>query len=1076
MVEGSLFYGVADFTKGSISQKLGLTGTFASGSSTITGVNEIYLTGLTSGLTIRSSVENAIPANTTIVSITGDEIEMSNSSSYDGYGSFVVGLTSGNYVLKNSKLIDTNLVYTVSDIPDYQIGSSGGLDVSPFAIYTPIITPEENPTVGFYEKYIITKVLFRSVADRTFTAIVTYAGGTSESNSVNRINSTYTAVPIVQLTPNGLLPPILDYRSFDYLKLPFGQPFNSEILNVLDSGGLGIKDVYSQGVQVVGGTTGIPYANSINFIDGPDDQQEYIDAYIDPQSPSGVGNVIVSVKTPGLQSSTITYDPSKSVGEKAGSSSVPLTRTLSGESDRLVPSLVRIDYSFQDVTAINGTNYIGNNGSISYTPITGTTFSIPFQVKFISGIQEDLYFNINYTVNDASTGRAIFSNPDTGATGFTATSLITIYDQDKVSVSGFKFNSSGVTIYEPKLGSLGSTGSSSNFYAVPVMFTKTQTGTLDPTAGQVNLNLDTSSSTAVRGQDYAIYRNGSVSGATSWVMQYDAYGEDPQNPVYLVPLRNPATYDSSSIVKFNITGPTASGQAGITFPASVISPSDYTFTIKNADITTVSTFAFTQASYSAIPEGQTGAIVVRRSVSPYNNYPNNDVNVNYWQPSSNVSVGVQILNTSTAVLGTDYNNQIEVFSQQSGGSPVQTINYSTTNPGTITFTAGSDPLANPVFTEDRWLRIRTISNGTPEPVGTDRTIYFGATGATGVIGGLTRSQLGPIVNTNTFISDPSEWGVSTFSLSVDKASVNEPKQGDADSFVKFTVTRSNQSGKVSIGSISVHYKIEGITAIEGTDYQVVGSAEGDLQFASNDSTKEIQVKILPQITPAPDESDVSFKMTLTSATYQTPDQSGLANIQTPTKTVTILDTFDELDYNRTVLLIHGGSTQFPLVSDLTAPNATYTLPTGGAPNYPSSYITSSLSEVMTVMKTIGPPYFPSITEVTLPKGKTIPQLASISTTTLPWSATTVIPGFGSISDFYYFAIPTNEEDAAYTSLYYPQNLALMNPTYLLNSAGQPTRAINTNGQGKAFTLGGKGYKLYKTGDTQSSAAKTYKFG
>ena len=72
MVEGSLFYGVADFTKGSISQKLGLTGTFASGSSTITGVNEIYLTGLTSGLTIRSSVENAIPANTTIVSITGD--------------------------------------------------------------------------------------------------------------------------------------------------------------------------------------------------------------------------------------------------------------------------------------------------------------------------------------------------------------------------------------------------------------------------------------------------------------------------------------------------------------------------------------------------------------------------------------------------------------------------------------------------------------------------------------------------------------------------------------------------------------------------------------------------------------------------------------------------------------------------------------------------------------------------------------------------------------------------------------------------------------------------------------------
>jgi hypothetical protein len=1002
---------------------------------------------------------------------------MSNDSGYTGSGSFLVGLTSGNYVLKNAKLIDPNLIYTVSDIPDYEIGASAGLDVSPFAIYAPIITPDENPTVGFYEKYIITKVLIRNTATKTFTAIVTYAGGTADSNSPNRINSTYTAVPIVQLSPNGLLPPIIDYRAFDYLKLPFGQPFNSEILSVIDSGGLGIKDVYSQGVQVVGGTTGIPYANSINFIDGPDDQQEYIDAYIDPESPPGVGNVIVSVKTPGLQTSTITYDPSKEVGEKAGSSSVALTRTLSAEADKLVPSLVKIDYTFQDVTAINGTNYVGSAGSISYTPATGTTFPIPFQVKFITGIQEDLYFNINYTISESSTGRALFSNADTGATGYTATSVITIFDQDKVSVSGFKFNSSGVTVYEPKLGNNGSTGGSSNFYKVPVMFTKEQNGTLDPTAGPLNLNLDENSTTAVRGQDFDIYRNGTVSGATSWVMQYNAYGEDPTNPVYVVPLRNTTTYDSQSIVKFNVTGATASGQVGITFPASIKSPSDYTFTIRNADISTVSSFAFTQNSYSAIPEGQTGAIVVRRSVTTYAGYANNDSNVNYWGPSSNVSVGVQILGTSTAVIGTDYNNQIEVYDQQSGGSPVQTINYSTTNPGTINFTAsGNTPLANPVFTEDRWLRIRTINNATPEPVGTDRTIYFGATGATGLISTLSRTQLGAITNTNVSISDPSQWGVSSFALSVDKPSVSEPKQGDADSFVKFTVTRSDQSGRVSIGSVTVHYKIESITATEGTDYQVVGSSEGNFIFAANDSTKEIQVKILPQQSPAPDESDVSFRMTLTSATYQTPDQTGLASITTASKTVTILDTFDELDYNRTVLLIHGGATQFPLSTDLTAPNATYTIPSGGAPNYPTSYTTSSLSEAMSAMKTIGPPYFPAINEVTLPKGKTIPQLAAAATTTISWLPTTVIPGFGTISDFYYFAIPTNEEDADYTSLYYPQNLTAMNPTYLLNSAGQPTKAINTNGQGKSFTLGGKGYKLYKTGDVISSAAKTYKFG
>ncbi len=371
------------------------------------------------------------------------------------------------------------------------------------------------------------------------------------------------------------------------------------------------------------------------------------------------------------------------------------------------------------------------------------------------------------------------------------------------------------------------------------------------------------------------------------------------------------------------------------------------------------------------------------------------------------------------------------------------------------------------------MRIRTINNGVPEPPNTDRTIYLGLTGATGIIGGLQKAQLGTTKDTNIYITDPSQWATSTFSVTVDNASPTEPKQGDADKFVTFTITRNLSSGTVP-DIVNVYYRIEPITAEVGTDYQVVGSTERNVAFAAGgDNSFPIQAQILAQTTPAPQEPNKSFKITLVSATYDSPSTTGLASINSSQSvaTVTIQDTFDVLDYNRGVLLIHGGFAQYPQVPDLTLENVVYTLPTGPAPNYPSTYTTTDLSEVMYKMQTIGPPYFPVITTVTLLKDKTIPQLKTLGTQTLPWPAT-AFPA----PEKYYFAIPTNEEDPSRSTLYYPENLAAQSPTYIKNSSSLPTRAINASGQGKPFTLGGKGYKLYITGDNASTGAQTYTFG
>jgi hypothetical protein len=1071
MIGTSLFTGVVDFTKGNVSQFIGATGTAVYNTATITLVDPAISAGLTAGMPVTTKPYGIIPDGTTILSVSGSTIELANPVGYTGDAGFYFGLTAGSYYLSNAKLIDINQLVTVDDIPDYEIGLSGGLGIKPFAVYAQALQTSNRVLKAIYLKYIVTKVLSRNLTSSTFNAIISWGGSGTELGSGTKLNPGIRVLPLVELSSAGLLPPIIDFRAYEYSRLPEGQPFNADIIDTL--GGLGIKDVYSQYEQIVGGTTGIPYATSFNFVDGPEDQVEYIDAYIDPTSPPGVGNVIVSVKTPGFQASTITYTPTRLVGEKVGNTSVQLIRTLSGESDKLVPSLVRISYTFENVTAINGVDYIGTPGFASFLATSGSSFSVPFEIINLSGIQPDRVFNINYTVNSSSTGKAIFKSSVSGATGATASSVITIYDQDNVSSSGFNFSRASDTVYEPKLGNAGSTGDATNFYKIPAVFSKTQTGTLDPLQGQVRINLLELQSTAVRGSDYEIYYNGTVNGATSWLVNYSSYGTDYGAPIYIVPLRNPSSYDTASLVRFDLTGATASGQAGVTFPASVTTPNTYTFNIKNADITTVSTFTFTQSSFDGIPEGQTGDVVLQRSVTTFGGYSQNDSNVNYWQPT-NTTVDLQIKNTSTADLGVDYQNLIDFYTQQTGGSPVQTINFITTNPATITFPAsGNNPLANPVFTERRWMRIRTINNGVPEPPGTDRTIYLGLTGATGTIGGVQKAQLGTPKDTNIYITDPSQWASSVFSVTVDNASPAEPRQGDPQRFVTFTISRNLSAGSVP-GLIDVLYRIEAITAGEGTDYQVVGPAEGNVAFtAGGNNTFAIQAEILPQGSPAPQEPNKSFKITLISATYTNPSTTGLATISTSQKTatVTIQDTFDELDYNRGVLLIHGGFAQYPQVPDLTAVNAVYTLPTGGAPNYPSTYTTTDLSEVMYKMQTIGPPYFPVITTVTLPKNKTIPDLKVLGTQTLPWPAT----AFPS-PEKYYFAIPTNEEDPSRSPLYYPENLAAQSPTYVKNASSLPTRAINASGQGKQFTLGGKGYKLYITGDNASLNAQTYTFG
>ncbi len=260
MLIDNLFSGVVDFTDGSLSPIAGITGSATYGSSVVTGVDVTILPGLTSGLPVTALPSGILDPGTTILSIGSDSIELSNGVGYTGSANFYVGLTSGNYILNNALFVDVNNIYTVNDIPDYEIGASGGLGISPFAIYTQGRYNNQKNLKAIYEKYIITKVLSRNNITNRFSAIVTW--GFSEP-APSSVNTGQTVLPIVQLSPLNLLPPIIDYRAFTYKNLPEGQPFNQEILRVLDFGGSGGGSplgVYgTAGNLLTAGATGIQF-------------------------------------------------------------------------------------------------------------------------------------------------------------------------------------------------------------------------------------------------------------------------------------------------------------------------------------------------------------------------------------------------------------------------------------------------------------------------------------------------------------------------------------------------------------------------------------------------------------------------------------------------------------------------------------------------------------------------------------------------------------------------------------------------------------------------------------------------
>ena len=153
---------------------VGITGSATYGSSVITGVDSTIIPGLTSGLSVRALPEGILGPSTTIVSLGYDTIGFSDPVGYTGSANFYIGLSSGNYLLNNALFVDVNNIYNVGDIPDYQIGASGGLGISPFAIYTQGRYNDQKNLKAIYEKYIITKVLSRNIVTNRFSAIVTW--------------------------------------------------------------------------------------------------------------------------------------------------------------------------------------------------------------------------------------------------------------------------------------------------------------------------------------------------------------------------------------------------------------------------------------------------------------------------------------------------------------------------------------------------------------------------------------------------------------------------------------------------------------------------------------------------------------------------------------------------------------------------------------------------------------------------------------------------------------------------------------------------------------------------------------
>lgn len=834
--------------------------------------------------------------------------------------------------------------------------------------------------------------------------------------------------------------------------------------------------ILSQGVDVVGGTAAVQNLYSINFVDGTEDQPYYIQATTDI-----IGNVTVSVRTPGLQKSVVNIPYEITVTELAGTQAATLSRSLSGEQDKFVPSLVQVNYTYTNGSAVEGSDYNLTPGFVQFTPSINSA-SVIYQIidNIIIGPNPYKDFYIDYTIDPSSTGSAIFGwidgnlNPATGATGSTH---VIITDNDQPAASVFNFVPSSTQQYEPKNGSAGTTGP---FYQIPVSFTISAAGQLNPDTGEVDINLLTGQSTGVRGVDYDIYRNGVLdSSNTTWTLNFS--GTNPTNPIYITPLRNPTQFDTNSYVKFSLTGATASNSTYpyVSFSANVGGSNQFTYNIKEADITTSSSFRFASPNTVSVSEGTTGSVSVARTITTNNGYPTSDTNVNYWQPAQyNPQVTLYIGGNSTAVKTTDYNTSFIV--KNSSGTTTQTLDYSTLNQNVLQFNvAGNTPLNSAQLiaasTETLTINVGTVNQGDVQPA---RFISLGISGPTAWVDNTNYGTLGTPITATITITDNNSWATSTFTVTASTNSINQPRNGQPVGSVTFTITRSNAPLNGTIpNQVTVPYVIEGTgtnQAVEGTHYTIDGgyTTTGNLIFNDTDTSFTIPISILQDPgtpTNATQEVNRQFRIRLLASPVSSP--VGYAQLGSPnSQTVTIVDVYDVPTWNKLFYYFHAGSNPgFPNSGQqLTAANAIYTLPTGGAPNTAPTgiYTTTSLSEAMTLWIDTVASGNATVRGFLSPLGSfqipgTIPQAGAAN---VSW----VYPvSVSSSSQLYYLAVPDNSPALP---LYYEQDLT---SGYYLKQVG--SGQTNAETPRKAFTYNGNNYWLYKMPANPSSISLTYGF-
>ena len=835
--------------------------------------------------------------------------------------------------------------------------------------------------------------------------------------------------------------------------------------------------ILSQGFDVVGGTAPVQDLYSINFVDGSEDQANYIQATTDPS-----GNVTVSVKTPGLQKSVITIPYDITLSETAGLSSALVTRSLSGEQDKFVPSLVRANYTFINGTATEGTNYSANPGNVDFTPSVNSG-SAPFTIvdDSIIGPLPSRDFYVYYEIDPNSTGNSIFQwyIGGVGYTGATGTTHVTITDDDQPSPSQFTFSTASYDQYEPKNGNAGATGI---FYALPVVFNVTSNGDLSPNQAEVVLNLNEAQTTSVRGTDYDIYRNGSLqTGATQWTLNFTGVGA-ATSPVYIVPLRNPAKFDTNTLVKFFITGPSASNSVYpyVSFVTALGNQTNFTYNILEADITTSSTFRFNPASVS-IPEGATASLSLIRTVTVNNGFSNNNSNVNYWQPLQ-PTVSLYISGASTATGGIDYSQTWQI--KGSTGYVFQNLNYTSTNQNTVNWntpgiTAMSNQQLAALSPETLTLLVPTLE--TPS-VGVARNIVVGISGPNATVNSVNYGITGSPSTAIITINENDAFVNTTFSVAVSATSIPQPKQGQTLPTVTFTISKlqTSPTNPVLPTLTTVNYIIEPVLpngAELNTHYTIGGGFQPTGTLSFDQSTDSIQITctiLADQYNPAQVETNKVFRLTLLTPTTSTP--GGVASIGSPnSQTVTITDSFDVPTWNKKFYYFHA-TNGFPQTAGsgaLTTANATYAYPNNPAnktlpPTFPFA-TTTDLSIAMTdwidtVNACDAADVSPSVRGYnavlnSFELGTTIPNAPSSFSWTWPQNNPPLTQGL------YYLAVPDNTSIGQ--PAYYSQDLT----TGYLKYAGSTVAAAEK----KNFSYYDQNYVLYLIAAESNTASVTYGF-